>query len=274
MAAPPPLLELDRLSTHYVSAQGRRVVRAVDEVSLRVDAGDTLGIVGESGSGKSTLALSLLRVLPPAARIVGGRILFDGEDLVAKIRGRDAANSRQEDRDDPAGPDGLAEPVVHDRQPGGRADPGARAGEPAYRRAAGARPVARRCGFRRRRCGSSNTHTRCRAACGSGSSVRSAISCEPRLLIADEPTTSLDLTIQAQYLNLLARAAAGARPRPDFHHPQSRHRRQDVRPARRHVCRAGGRVRSGLAHFQRARASLYPRRCSTRSREWPTPISG
>ena len=70
--AAPPLLELDRLSTHYVSARGRRVVRAVDEVSLRIEAGDTLGIVGESGSGKTTLALSLLRVLPPAARITGG----------------------------------------------------------------------------------------------------------------------------------------------------------------------------------------------------------
>src|SRR6516165_7354706 len=79
-----PLLELENLSTHYVSAQGTRVVRAVDEVSLRVDAGETLGIVGESGAGKSTLALSLLRVLPPAARIVGGRILLEGEDLVPK----------------------------------------------------------------------------------------------------------------------------------------------------------------------------------------------
>src|SRR5215472_4542068 len=90
-----PLLEIDHLSTHYVSAQGTRIVRAVDEVSLRLDAGETLGIVGESGSGKSTLALTLLRVLPPAARIVGGRILFEGQDLVRKseeemqkVRGR------------------------------------------------------------------------------------------------------------------------------------------------------------------------------------------
>src|ERR1700704_1745855 len=79
-----PLLELDHLSTHYVSAQGTRVVRAVDEVSLKLHAGETLGIVGESGSGKSTLALTLMRVLPPAARIVGGRMLFEGEDLVQK----------------------------------------------------------------------------------------------------------------------------------------------------------------------------------------------
>src|ERR1700674_3321639 len=79
-----PLLELDNLSTHYVSGRGTRTVRAVDEVSLRLNAGETLGIVGESGSGKSTLALTILRVLPPAARIVGGRMLFEGEDLVGK----------------------------------------------------------------------------------------------------------------------------------------------------------------------------------------------
>src|SRR6476659_11056739 len=79
-----PLLELQNLSTHYVSAQGTRVVRAVDEVSLRINAGETVGIVGESGSGKSTLALSILRVLPPAAQIVSGQMWFEGEDLVRK----------------------------------------------------------------------------------------------------------------------------------------------------------------------------------------------
>ena len=79
-----PLLRLENLSTHYVSARGSRVVRAVDGVSLSLNGGETLGSVGESGSGKSTLALTMLRVLPPAARIVGGRIMFEGEDLVAK----------------------------------------------------------------------------------------------------------------------------------------------------------------------------------------------
>ncbi len=78
-----PLLELRGLSTHYVSARGTRVVRAVDEVSLTLAAGSTLGVVGESGSGKSTLALTILRLLPPAAKIVAGEILFEGQDLLA-----------------------------------------------------------------------------------------------------------------------------------------------------------------------------------------------
>src|SRR5215475_15296807 len=79
-----PLLSLENLSTHYVSQQGERVVRAVDDVTLSLGAGETLGIVGESGSGKSTLALTILRLLPPAARIVSGRMMFEGENLLDK----------------------------------------------------------------------------------------------------------------------------------------------------------------------------------------------
>jgi oligopeptide/dipeptide ABC transporter ATP-binding protein len=202
MATGAPLLELDRLSTHYVSSQGTRVVRAVDEVSLRVEAGETLGIVGESGSGKSTLALTLLRVLPPAARIVGGRMLLDGEDLVQKsdaemreIRGKKIAMILQ----DPMASlnplftigNQVAEPVqVH---------------EGASRRSAWNR--AREL-LKAVRIPSPETRVRQYPHEMSGGMRQRivgaiGISCEPRLLIADEPTTSLDLTIQAQYLNLL-----------------------------------------------------------------------
>jgi oligopeptide/dipeptide ABC transporter ATP-binding protein len=197
-----PLLRLENLSTHYVSAQGKRVVRAVDEVSLAINAGETLGIVGESGSGKSTLALTILRVLPPAARIVGGRILFEGEDLVEKsdaqmreIRGKRIAMILQ----DPMASlnplftigNQVAEPIrVHEKASRGSA--WARACEllksvriPSPETRVKQYPHEMSGGMRQRIVG----------AIG--------ISCEPRLLIADEPTTSLDLTIQAQYLNLL-----------------------------------------------------------------------
>jgi oligopeptide/dipeptide ABC transporter ATP-binding protein len=197
-----PLLELQNLSTHYVSAQGTRVVRAVDEVSLRLDAGETLGIVGESGSGKSTLALTILRILPPAARIVSGRILFEGEDLVEKsdaemrrVRGKRIAMILQ----DPMASlnplftigDQVAEPIrVHEGAP--RATAWRRAKDllkavriPSPETRVTQYPHEMSGGMRQRIVG----------AIG--------ISCEPRLLIADEPTTSLDLTIQAQYLRLL-----------------------------------------------------------------------
>jgi oligopeptide/dipeptide ABC transporter ATP-binding protein len=198
----PPLLELRNLSTHYVSARGTRVVRAVDEVSLSLEAGSTLGIVGESGSGKSTLALTILRLLPPAARITGGEILFEGEDLRGKsdvemrrIRGKRIAMILQ----DPMASlnplftigDQVAEPLrVHESA--GRAGAWSRAKDllKAVRISApesrvGEYPHQMSGGMRQRIVGAI------------------AISCSPRLLIADEPTTSLDLTIQAQYLNLL-----------------------------------------------------------------------
>jgi oligopeptide/dipeptide ABC transporter ATP-binding protein len=196
------LLEVRKLSTHYVSARGTRVTRAVDDVTLTLEAGATLGIVGESGSGKTTLALSLLRLLPPAGRIVSGEISFEGEDLLRKsnaemrrIRGKRIAMILQ----DPMASlnplftvgDQVAEPIrVHDGA--SRRSAWSRAQEllKAVRIAApetrvGEYPHQLSGGMRQRVVGAI------------------AISCEPRLLIADEPTTSLDLTIQAQYLNLL-----------------------------------------------------------------------
>jgi len=197
-----PLLDIRRLSTHYVSARGTRVTRAVDDVSLSLDQGQTLGIVGESGSGKTTLALTLLRMLPPAARIVSGEMLFEGSDLLKKregemrrIRGKRIAMILQ----DPMmslNPlftvgDQVAEPIrVHEGAP--RRTAWRRATEllKAVRIAAPERRVREyphqlSGGMRQRIVGAI------------------AISCEPKILIADEPTTSLDLTIQAQYLKLL-----------------------------------------------------------------------
>ena len=197
-----PLLELDHLSTHYVTARGTRIVRAVDEVSLTLRAGETLGIVGESGSGKTTLALSILRLLPPAARIVGGALRFDGEDLLAKspaqmrhIRGKRIAMILQ----DPMASlnplftvgDQVAEPVrVHEGVGRRRAWSRARSlladvRIPVPDQRLREFPHQMSGGMRQRIVGAI------------------AISCEPRILIADEPTTSLDVTIQAQYLKLL-----------------------------------------------------------------------
>jgi peptide/nickel transport system ATP-binding protein len=197
-----PLLEVKDLAVHYVSARGTRVTRAVDEVSFTLDAGQTLGIVGESGSGKTTLALALLRLLAPAARFVRGEIRFEGENLLAKsasemrrIRGKRIAMILQ----DPMASlnplftigDQVAEPLrVHEGMARGGAWAKARdllkaVRIPAPETRVREYPHQMSGGMRQRIVGAIS------------------IACEPRLLIADEPTTSLDLTIQAQYLNLL-----------------------------------------------------------------------
>jgi oligopeptide/dipeptide ABC transporter ATP-binding protein len=197
-----PLLEVNHLTTHYVSARGTRVVPAVDDISFRLEAGQTLGIVGESGSGKTTLALTILRLLAPAARIVDGEILFEGENLLSKsahemrrIRGKRIAMILQ----DPMASlnplftvgDQIAEPIrVHEQV--GRASAWTRARD-LLRAVRISAPDARAKEYPHQMSG--GMRQRIVGAI--------AISCGPRLLIADEPTTSLDVTIQAQYLNLL-----------------------------------------------------------------------
>ena len=197
-----PLLDIRDLSTHFVSQGGTRVVRAVNEVSFSLRAGETLGIVGESGSGKSTLALTILRLLPPAARIVQGEINLDGENLLDKsdnemrhIRGKRIAMILQ----DPMASlnplftigDQVSEPMrVHENM--GRGTAWTRAKDL----------------LRSVRISAPDTRVREYPHQMSGGMRQRivgaiAISCEPSLLIADEPTTSLDVTIQAQYLNLL-----------------------------------------------------------------------
>ena len=196
------LLEVDGLSTHYVTARGTRVTRAVQDVSFSLDAGETLGIVGESGSGKTTLALTLLRLLPPGARIVSGAIRFEGEDLVPKseqemrhIRGKRMAMILQ----DPMASlnplftigDQVSEPIrVHEHTNRRSARDRARDLLAAVRIAAPAQrvreyPHQMSGGMRQRIVGAI------------------ALAGGPRLVIADEPTTNLDVTIQAQYLDLL-----------------------------------------------------------------------
>jgi oligopeptide/dipeptide ABC transporter ATP-binding protein len=171
-------------------------------VNLSIHARETLGIVGESGSGKSTLALSVLRLLPPSAHIASGRLIFEGEDLLQKseaemrrLRGRRIAMILQ----DPMASlnplfrvgEQVAEPIrVHEGA--ARATAWGRALE-LLKAVRIASPQTRLRQYPHEMSG--GMRQRIVGAIG--------IACEPRLLIADEPTTSLDLTIQAQYLNLL-----------------------------------------------------------------------
>jgi peptide/nickel transport system ATP-binding protein len=195
------LLEVRDLRTYIYTRRG--VVKAVDGASFSVRRGETLGIVGESGSGKSMTCLSILRLVPePGGRIVGGAIAFDGEDLLAKsreemreLRGSQIAMILQDPMAslNPALTVGeqIAETLRLHRGLRGRALDArivellsqVRISDPERR--VHAYPHQMSGGIRQRVAGAI------------------AISCEPSLLIADEPTTSLDVTIQAQYLRLL-----------------------------------------------------------------------
>ncbi|MEW6188146.1 MAG: ABC transporter ATP-binding protein, partial [Thermodesulfobacteriota bacterium] len=189
------------LKTHFFTRSG--VVKAVDGVSFHVDKGETLGIVGESGSGKSISCLSILRLVPqPAGRIVDGQILLNGEDLLAKsmgemrkVRGAEVSMILQDPMTslNPVFTIGhqVAEPIqIH--QGLDRKTAWDKAKEmlgwvkiPLPEIRVKEYPHQMSGGMRQRIVGAM------------------ALSCQPKLLIADEPTTALDVTIQAQFLALL-----------------------------------------------------------------------
>ena len=203
-----PVLVVEDLTTHFFTRRG--VTKAVDGVSFSLAAGETLALVGESGSGKSVTCLSLVRLVPePAGRIVAGRVLLDGDDLLAKspsemrrVRGKQIAMVLQDPMTslNPALTIGsqVAEVVrLHQRLRG----PSLRARViEALARLRISAPATRLGQYPHQFSG------------GMRQRVTSAIalSCAPRLLIADEPTTSLDVTIQAQYLDLLKEVQATA----------------------------------------------------------------
>jgi len=197
-----PLLSLENLSAHYVSQQGTRVVRAVDDVTLSLKAGGTLGIVGESGSGKSTLALTILRLLPPAARIVSGRMMFEGENLLDKsdtemrrVRGKRIAMILQDPKYslDPVMSIGrqIVETLrTHEKV--GKAEARERAF--AMLEAVQIRDPARVFDL--------HPHE-VSGGMGQRAMIAMMLMAEPELLIADEPTSALDVTVRLQVLAIL-----------------------------------------------------------------------
>ncbi len=195
------ILEVKDLKTYFFTRRG--VVRAVDGVSFSLKEGETLGLVGESGCGKSVSCFSVIQlVAQPAGRIVSGEILFDGEDLLqksekemAKIRGEKISMILQDPMTsmNPLFTIGyqVAEPIRIHQKLKKKAITGkvleilekVRIPSPEVRMKE--YPHQMSGGMRQRIVGAM------------------AISCQPKILIADEPTTSLDVTIQAQFLKLL-----------------------------------------------------------------------
>lgn len=195
-----PLLEVRNLQTHFRTPDG--INRAVDGVSFDIEAGQTLAVVGESGCGKSVTAMSILRLIPEPPGKIAGSILFQGRDLLRltasemrKIRGDDIAMVFQEPMTslNPVLTVGrqIAETVrLHqglDRKAAGKraAEMLALVGIPEPARCVRQFPHQLSGGMRQR------------------VMIAIALACSPKLLIADEPTTALDVTIQAQILELM-----------------------------------------------------------------------
>ncbi len=195
-----PLLSIENLKTHFFTSQG--VVKAIDGISFSVPRGGRVGIVGESGCGKSMTALSILRLIYPPGKIVDGKIFFEGKDLLLssenemrKIRGARIAMVFQEAMTslNPVFTIGnQIEESVSLHQNLQKKDRWNKVleslslvGIPDPERVARSYPHELSGGMRQR------------------AMIAMALSCEPDLLIADEPTTALDVTIQAQVLELL-----------------------------------------------------------------------
>jgi oligopeptide/dipeptide ABC transporter ATP-binding protein len=195
-----PLLEVRELRTHFFTRRG--VVQAVNGVSFQVRAGETLGLVGESGSGKTITCLSILKLLPRGARIVSGQVLFQGRDLVpepestmARVRGKHIGMVLQNSMAalDPVFTIGtqVGEPlVVHERMSWRNA---LRRAVELLKMVKVIAPELRVRSYPHELSGGMRQRV----------SSAAAIGCQPALLIADEPTTALDVTTQRQYLDLL-----------------------------------------------------------------------
>jgi ABC-type dipeptide/oligopeptide/nickel transport system ATPase component len=198
-----PLLEVRDLRVGFQTDHG--LLTAVDDVDFTLEAGRTLGLVGESGCGKSVTAMSLMRLLPqPAGQILAGQVLFEGRDLtklpiedMRKIRGNDIAMIFQEPMTalNPVHRVGrqiieaiqLHEPMAPDKALRRAVELMEWVGIPAPDQRVNEYPHQLSGGMRQR------------------VMIAMALSCHPKVLIADEPTTALDVTVQAQILDLLKR---------------------------------------------------------------------
>src|SRR3990172_6637571 len=198
-----PLLQVRDLRTYFFTDDG--VVRAVDGISYDIEEGETLGLVGESGCGKSVSALSLLRLIPnPPGKIVGGQVLFEGEDLlkldedeIRRVRGNKIAMVFQE-------PMTSLNPVL---TIGRQMTEALELHLKMDRKGALQRAVQllEMVGIPEAEARIDDYPHQFSGGMRQRVMIAMALSCNPKLLLADEPTTALDVTIQAQVLEILAR---------------------------------------------------------------------
>jgi len=194
------LLEVNNLKTHFPTRSG--LVRAVDGISFHLDQGELLGLVGESGCGKSMTALSVMRLVAPPGKIVDGQILFDGKDLLKlsdremrELRGDDIAMIFQDPMTSLNPVFTVGEQIAEALRLHRKLSPkqAKQAAIEAMREVAIPDPARRASDYPHQLSGGMRQRVM----------IAMALACNPRLIIADEPTTALDVTIQAQILELL-----------------------------------------------------------------------
>jgi oligopeptide/dipeptide ABC transporter ATP-binding protein len=197
------LLSIRNLAVHFRT--GGTTLRAVDDVSLSIERGEIVGLVGESGCGKSTLGMALLRLVQAPGEIVGGQVVFDGRDLVPlpekemrQLRGREVSLIVQ---------DALAvmNPVTRVGEQLTEVIRDHGAGDRASRRVR-ARDGLQAVGFSRPEDSLRSYPHQLSGGMQQRVSIAQSLLLEPRLIVADEPTTALDVTVQAQVLDLLTTA--------------------------------------------------------------------
>ena len=238
----------------------------MSDVSLDIVEGETLGLVGESGCGKSTTGRAIVQLPPPTS----GSVQLDGTELTDP-RGRGAAQDAAAHADDLPGPDLVAEPAAQGPRHRGR---GAR--DLGDRRQGVARP---RRSTRCSRPSASTPRTRQRrphefsgGQCQRISIARAVVT-EPKLIICDEPVSALDVSVQAQILNLLEDMKDALRPHARVHRPRPRGREERQRPGDGDVPRQDVRGRRARRRSTRAPRTRTRRRSSPRS-PCPTRRSG
>ena len=202
-ALPPetaPFLEVRDLTVHFATSRGR--VRAVAGVSFDLQAGETLGLVGESGCGKTVTAMAILRLLPIPQAQISGQIRFLGEDLLNQPGRAPAPHPGQSHRHGLPGAHDRPEPGAHHRRAGGRGPAPPPGPEPRGRPEGGRRGPLPGGAGRSRPAPAAIPAPALRGPAPAGADGHGP-GLRPALLIADEPTTALDVTIQAQILALL-----------------------------------------------------------------------
>ncbi len=258
-----PLLEItDLCATFHSEGEPNQVL---DRVNLTIYPGETVALAGESGSGKSVTALSILRLLDREAATITGRIEFAGQDLAAltedemrKVRGNRIAMIFQEPMTSlnpvyTVGSQIIESLTIHQGLSESEArrraiELLARTGIPD--------PDQRIDAFAHQLSGGQRQRVM----------IAMALACRPALLIADEPTTALDVTIQAQILNLIKESPAGDGHGGAADHPRSEHGQKDRPPGKHHAPGADCRIRPHREHLQRSPGSLHHPPLEQRSR--------